>query len=66
MTVSRPRKALAGWFTGLIIVIAISLYGALHLHLTETEVHILAQIMVFLILPAVYLVLMYLTLKGRN
>lgn len=66
MPMPQSRKALTGWFIGLIIVIAVSLYAALHLHLTETEVHILAQIMVFLILPAVYLALMYLALKSKS
>lgn len=65
MAVKRRRNPLIGWLIGLAVIVAVELYAALHLQLTGSEAHILAQLMVLIVLPAVYLVLMYLTLKSK-
>lgn len=65
MAVMRRRNPLTGWLIGLAIIVAVELFAALHLQLTCSETRILAQLMVLIILPAVYLVLTYLTLKSK-
>lgn len=66
MAVSTQHKPLTAWLIGLAIIVVTDSYAALHLQLTGSEATILAQVMVLIVMPAVYLALMYLTLKDKS
>jgi hypothetical protein len=66
MAVSRRHNPLTAWLVGLVLIAVCDSYAALHLQLTGSEVTILAQVMALVVMPAVYLTLMYLTLKSGD
>jgi hypothetical protein len=63
MVLSSPRKPLTAWIIGLVVVLAIEAYLAYAFFGAACNAPALAQFMVLIALPGVYLVLMYLTLK---
>ena len=66
MANSGPSKNILAWVIGVIIVIIVDIYIGYVFYATKCEAPGLAQVMVLVVLPAVYLVLMYLTLKNNR
>ena len=60
---SRAGKPIIAWFIGLIIVVAVEVYLAATFFGSACSAPVLAQLMVLLAIPGVYLTLMYMTLK---
>lgn len=63
MALTSSDRPVAAWIIGLIIVVAIELYLAFTFLGSACSAPALPQFMVLIALPAVYLALMYLTLK---
>ncbi|MEQ8651463.1 MAG: hypothetical protein RIC87_03270 [Kiloniellales bacterium] len=60
------RNPLLPWFIGIAIVGIIDAYIGYLFYSTECQAPGIAQVMVLIILPGVYLALMYLTLKRQR
>lgn len=65
MTLSKRRKPLLPWIIGLIVVVAAEAYLAYVFFGTACSAPALAQFVLLIVLPGVYLVLMYLTLTSE-
>ena len=65
MAQDNGSKPLMHWLAGAVIVAAVEVYLAFLFFGQACAAPALAQIMVLIALPAVYLVLMYLTLKRQ-
>lgn len=59
------RNPLMPWFIGLLIVFAADLYVAYIFFSGQCQAPVIAQILVVVIIPVVYLGLMYLTFKSQ-
>jgi len=59
------RNPLLPWFIGLVIIVAADLWIAYQMFATACQATGLAQVMVLVVMPVVYLVLMYLTFKSQ-
>jgi hypothetical protein len=66
MALSAPRKPIAAWVIGLVVITAIELYLAYTFFGSACSAPVLAQLMVLIALPGVYLLLMYLTLRSND
>ena len=60
------RNPLLPWYIGLIIVAIVNVYIGYQFYATKCEAPGLAQILVLIVVPGVYLVLMYLTFKSQD
>lgn len=65
MTPSSARKPVKAWVFGLIAVAVIDVYLAFLFFGSACSAPALPQFMVLIVLPAIYLALMYLTLKSE-
>ena len=59
------RNPLKPWFIGLVIVLVADLYVAYIFFSGQCQAPVIAQAIVVVVLPVVYLVLMYLTFKSQ-
>lgn len=66
MTGTERRSPLMPWYIGLAVIVAAVLFVGYEMAVTECAAPTLVQLMVLLVIPAVYLVLMYLTLSSQN
>jgi hypothetical protein len=66
MAQATPKKPVTAWIIGLIVVAAIEIYLAVAFFGSACSAPALPQFMVLIALPAVYLALMYLTLKSGD
>lgn len=66
MAVSQSGKPVTAWVIGLIIIAAVEAYLAYTFFGTACSAPVLAQFMVLIALPVVYLALMYITLKSES
>lgn len=64
--IPRRRNPLWAWLIGLVIIAIADTYAWYFLYLTKCEATGLSQFLVLVIMPVVYLGLMYLTLKSKN
>lgn len=64
MSPAASNKPLTAWIIGLIVVAVIEVYLAFLFFGSACSAAALPQFMVLIVLPAVYLALMYLTLKS--
>lgn len=63
---SAQRNPLAAWWIGLAIILAVVGYAAYRFACPDcTRIGLLPELMVLAVIPAVYLALMYLTLKSQ-
>ena len=62
----RRRNPLLPWFIGLVVIVATDLWVANQMFSTACQATGLAQVLVLVVMPAVYLVLMYLTLRSQD
>jgi hypothetical protein len=60
------RNRLTPWYIGLIIVLASVIYTGYQMFVTGCEAPPIVQMIVLLIVPGVYLALMYLTLTSQE
>jgi hypothetical protein len=65
MALSSQGKPLLPWVIGLVIIVIADVYVAYMFYGTRCEAPGLAQFLVIVVVPAVYLVLMYLTFKSQ-
>lgn len=65
MAATDRRNPLLPWIIGLIIVGIADIYIAYLFYATECQAPTIAQLIVVIVVPAVYLVLMYLTFKSQ-
>lgn len=61
----KRRNALLPWFIGLAVIVAADLWIAYRMFSTACPASGLAQVLVLVVIPAVYLALMYLTLRSQ-
>lgn len=66
MADTHRRNPLLPWIIGLIIIIAADVYVAYLFIATACAAPIFAQFLVVVVVPVVYLFLMYLTFKSQN
>ena len=62
----KPRNVLTPWIIGLIIIAAVDAYVAYLFYATNCQAPGIAQVLVVVVIPVVYLALMYLTLKSQR
>ena len=60
------RNRLMPWYIGLVIIAASSIYTGYGMFIGECAAPVIPKIGVVLVMPAVYLVLMYLTLISQE
>jgi uncharacterized membrane protein YtjA (UPF0391 family) len=65
MAMANRRNALLPWYIGLVIIAIVDAYVGYLFYATECQATGLAQVLVLIVMPAVYLVLMYLTFKSQ-
>ena len=65
MAPAQPRNPLFPWVVGLAIIIVVDVYVAYMFFATRCEAPGIAQFLVVVVVPAVYLVLMYLTFRSQ-
>jgi len=65
MPVSPRHSQLLPWYIGLVIIAIVDAYIG-YLFYTTSEAPGLAQVLILVILPSIYLVLMYLTFKSQS
>ncbi len=65
MAVSNGRNPLLPWIIGLVIIVIVDVYTGYLFFQTGCQAPGIAQFLVLFIIPAVYLVLMYMTLKSQ-
>jgi hypothetical protein len=66
MMPAKRRNPLMPWFIGLAVIVAADLIVAYRMFATACQASGLAQALVLGVMPAVYLVLMYLTLRSQD
>ena len=66
MISSKSRNVLTPWIIGLIIIAAVDAYVAYLFYATDCQAPGIAQMLVVVVVPVVYLALMYLTLKSQR
>jgi hypothetical protein len=62
---TEQRNPLRPWVIGLIIIVISDIYIAYLFFSTQCQAPAIAQFLVLIVVPVVYLVLMYLTLKSQ-
>ncbi len=60
------RNPLLPWFIGLVVIVTTDLWVGYQMFATACQATGLAQVLVLVVMPAVYLVLMYLTLRSQD
>ena len=65
MATARRHSQLMPWYIGLAIIVLVDIYIAFQFFATNCAAPQLAQFLVVIAVPAVYLVLMYLTLRSQ-
>ena len=65
MAITERRNPLMPWIIGLIIIAIVDAYIGYLFYSTECQAPGIAQFIVLVVVPAVYLVLMYMTLKSQ-
>lgn len=65
MATMTRRNPLMPWIIGLIIIAIADIYVGYLFYATDCQAPGIAQFLVIVVVPAVYLVLMYLTLKSQ-
>jgi len=66
MTDGKHRSALLPWFIGIAVIAAVDAYIAYLLFATDCAAPTVPRLIVVVILPVVYIALMYLTFKSQN
>lgn len=61
----KPRNVLTPWIIGLIVIVAVDAYIAYLFYATDCQAPGIAQVLVVVVIPVVYLFLMYLTFKSQ-
>ena len=59
------RNPLLPWIIGLIIIVMADIYIAYLFYTTQCQAPAIAQFLVVIVVPAVYLILMYLTFRSQ-
>ncbi len=62
---ARRRNPLLPWFIGIVIIAIADIYVAYSFYSSNCQAPGLAQVLVLVAVPGVYLVLMYLTFKSQ-
>lgn len=65
MAITASRNALTPWYIGLVIIAIVDAYIGYQFFATRCEAPALAQFLVVGMVPAIYLVLMYLTFRSQ-
>jgi hypothetical protein len=65
MLASVQRNPLIPWFIGVVIIILVDIYVGYIFYSTSCEAPGLAQFLVLVAVPGIYLVLMYLTFRSQ-
>ena len=65
MATTQQRNPLFPWIVGLIIIAVVDVYIGYLFYATECQAPGIAQFLVLVVVPVVYLVLMYMTLKSQ-
>ena len=65
MADSNGRNPLLSWIIGLVIIAIVDIYIAYVFYSTGCQAPGIAQVLVLVVVPGVYLALMYLTLKKQ-
>ncbi len=65
MTMSQARHRLLPWYIGLVIIVVVVAYIGYLFHATNCQATGLPEFLVLVVVPAVYLALMYLTLRSQ-
>ena len=65
MATTDRRNPLLPWLIGLVIIAIVDIYIGYQFYATECQAPGIAQFMVLVVIPGVYLALMYLTLKSQ-
>ena len=63
---SHERNRLTPWYVGLVIILAAVIFVGYQMWVTECGVSIGLELIVLAVMPAVYIVLMYLTLTSQK
>jgi hypothetical protein len=66
MQQERKRKVLLPWFIGIVIVAVADLWVVYRMFATSCPAPGIVEVIVVVVIPAVYLALMYLTLKSQD
>ena len=66
MQMPDQRNRLLPWYIGLVIILAAVAYVGYQFYATKCQATGLAGFLVLIVLPAVYLALMYLTLRSQD
>ena len=66
MAASARRNVLVPWLIGVVIIAIVDIYVGYTFYSTKCEAPGLAQFIVLVFVPGVYLVLMYLTFKSQD
>jgi hypothetical protein len=66
MATAKRRNALFPWYIGLAIIAAVDAYIGYRFLSTQCEAPAIAQFLVLVAVPGVYLVLMYLTFRSQD
>ena len=65
MAMTTRRNPLLPWYIGLVIIAVVDAYVGYQFYATNCEATGLAQFLVLVAMPGVYLVLMYLTFRSQ-
>jgi len=65
MQTSSKRDQMLPWYIGLVVILAAVAYVAYQSYATDCQATGLAQVVALIVMPAVYLALMYLTLRSQ-
>jgi uncharacterized membrane protein YtjA (UPF0391 family) len=63
---NRKNSRLLPWYIGLAIIAIVDAFIGYQFYSTKCEAPGIAQFLVLIVVPGVYLVLMYLTLRGQD
>jgi len=66
MAMPTRRNPLMPWYLGLSIIAIVDVYVGYQFYATKCEATGLPQFLVLIIIPGIYLVLMYLTFKSQD
>ncbi len=65
MAMANRRNTLLPWYIGLVIIAIVDAYVGYLFYATKCQATGLAQVLVLIVMPVVYLTLMYLTFKRQ-
>lgn len=66
MVMRSQRSQLLPWYIGLVIIAIVDIYIGYQFYATQCQATGLAQTLVLVAVPGIYLVLMYLTFKSQR